>query len=221
MPLNRILRTGLEEISNKIGEAGEKTLLDVIGSLNTNLDKPLNELIDEVKDLTTSIFYGNTKTIQYVVSDNVLANLLDGEISSKYASSTSEFYIKKWIPKRDGTIKISVDGKASVGDYGWNMIGLTFANYNGNVSMGTLLSVINECDALTDGALSGDSSIKSNYMYLGLSGGGGSGTAYATSSVNLKVKKNIPVYILLMKAGNTSMTTYFKNLKIYGEEVTV
>ena len=209
----------VSEVLDRIGlntdGAGSGTLF---GAVN-----PLAGLINEVKDLTTSIFNSNTKTIQYVVSDNVLADLLDGEISSIYASSTSEFYIKKWIPKRDGTIKISVDGKTSGNNYAWNMIGLTFANYNGNVSMGTLLSVINKCDALTDGdgALSGDSSIKSNYMYLGLSGGGGSGTAYATSSVNLKVKKNIPVYILLMKAGNTSMTTYFKNLKIYGEEVTV
>lgn len=45
-PLNRILRTGLEEVSNKMGGSDGKTLFDAIGSLNTDTTKPLNVLID-------------------------------------------------------------------------------------------------------------------------------------------------------------------------------
>lgn len=111
MPLNRILRTGLEELSNKMGESDGKTLFDVIGSLNTDATKPLNELINDIK---TKV--GTLPDKYYAPSSSVLMNL--GFTTTKceaFTTSTSTSTYARtcmkasdnFIPEGNGIINIS------------------------------------------------------------------------------------------------------------------
>lgn len=95
-PLNRILRTGLEEVSNKMGRSDGKTLFDAIGSLNTNLNKPLNELITEkINSVLSKMTYLDNSYMSNSNTD-LLTTLLDKTISGgTYASGEYKYVITK------------------------------------------------------------------------------------------------------------------------------
>ena len=106
-PLNRILRTGLEELSNKIGEADGKTLFDGIGSLNSNFDKPLNELIEETKNDLTSYIDNLFVTLLAEPSENVKTALISSETITKSTSNSASYFKSYLVSGFSGSIRIT------------------------------------------------------------------------------------------------------------------
>lgn len=161
-PLNRILRTGLEELSNKMGESDGKTLFDVVGSLNNNPDKPLNELINDVKTKVDAL-----PDKYYAPSSNVLMNL--GFTTAKCEASTtdasSSTYARtcmkasdNFIPEGNGVINISGAIKLDF-TYSGDGKAATYARYVVSViALGSALLASNYdiSESVLNGAYRGD-----------------------------------------------------------------
>lgn len=104
--MNRILRTGIEEISNKMGESDGKTLFDAVGSLNTNLDKPLNELIEDESQeiLDTVIEVGRFKSPIKILTGSINAS------KGKSISGTGKGLLQVYKLTNYGSLTINIDG---------------------------------------------------------------------------------------------------------------
>lgn len=194
----------VSEVLDRIGQstdgAGSGTLF---GAVN-----PLTRLIEDVR--TAIIEVANIEKA-YTPSDTLAKTVLNSEKSTTSSSSSSIFYLGKWIPEHSGAVKVTFSIKSSLDTTQASGHVATLSMVGDNVHYALSESI--KLDNATAGTLV---TSVSSYWIKPLSGS--ASTSYTTTSTIIEVEKGVPVYFGL-RSGSSSATAYCNKITINASEV--
>lgn len=182
-------------------------------AVNSNFDKPLNELIDEVKTEVETV---------YASSDNTTETILASPSSWKGDSSTGRTkYFGKFVPKHDGVVRLKCSGSSSTGA-GFQMVILSLTDeFFYTASMGYSqhayenryqpLTKYDKLEPLSESTELNTSFYMDN-MYFSLSNN--------TQELLIRACKGVPIYIVGL-IWKSAMTATVNSIQICADEVSL
>lgn len=200
-----LANASVSEVLNRIGRstdgAGSGTLF---GAIN-----PLDGLIEDVK--TEVLKVANIEKA-YTPSDTLVKTVLNSEKSTDSTSTSSFFYLGKWIPEHSGAVKVTFRIKSSSSSVSMSGRVGSLSLISGNYQSTAVNDSI-KLDAASVGALVNSIGNTWNIQLDGVSS-----TSYANTSVIFKVEKGVPVYFGL-RSGSSDATAYCNKITINASEV--
>lgn len=198
-------------------------------SVNSDLHKPLNKLIEEkiatvngnpdvpLDELIQTLLSSSGGEKAYTPSDNLLEVVLDEEMvlaSPGESFQGRTIYVGRWVPKHSGTVKIS----ASISSIANPSIGYTtdLQLYSGGLGLKGS-SMYNFFEVSEIGAIR-TSAFSSGYAAIV----GTNSDSYALCETTFVVQKGDPVYfVLTVSPKNSSVINQaaVNSIKIYADEV--